>query len=177
MIRKIIQKYRGWLGRRTPVLLYGGSAGGFASLVVGMELEDVVSIAANPQTDLRYYNRPLVQQCQRACWPNAAPTLQEAFASIPAVTDVVSAYAAKRDAGLSNRVVILQNAGDTDHINAHFRPLKDELDGTGEMRCLLDDWGERHKPPPAEVITAVLNATVQEDWDSPRWAELGYRLL
>ncbi|MCT1601381.1 hypothetical protein M3E18_10100 [Kocuria sp. p3-SID1433] len=147
VIRKVIQKYREWLGHRTPTLLYGGSAGGCASLVVGLEMDDVVSIAANPQTDLRYYNRPLVQQRQRARWPNAAPVLDEALVCIPAVTDVASAYVKKRGIGVSNRVVILQNIGDADHIDAHFRPLKQALESTGHMRCLLDDWGGRGTSP------------------------------
>lgn len=177
VLRRVILRYRKWLGEGTPTLLYGGSAGGFASLVMALELEDVVSIAANPQTDLRHYNRPLVERWQRACWPGAAPNLEEALAVIPAVTDVVSGYAKKRDSGLSNGIVILQNTGDKDHIDAHFHPLKDVLDGSGRLRYLMDDWGAGHKPPPAQVITAVLNAAVHEDWDSPRWTDLGYQLL
>lgn len=177
VIRQIIQRYRDWVGERTPTLLYGGSAGGFASLVAGLELDDVVSIAANPQTDLLYYNRLLVERWQRVCWPDAGSNLDVALSAIPVVTDIVSAYKRKRDAGLSNSVVILQNTGDADHVDAHFRPLKEALDGSGRLRFLLDDWGEGHKAPPAQVITAVLNAAVHEDWDSPFWTDLGYQRL
>lgn len=177
VLRQVIQRYRDWLGERTPTLLYGGSAGGFASLVAGLELEDVVSIAANPQTGLRYYNRLLVERWQRTCWPNTGPTLDEALPAVPAATDVVSAYGTKRCAGLKNRVVILQNKGDVDHIDLHFRPLKDVLEGSGRIRYLLDDWGEGHNPPPAHVIASVLNVAVHEDWGSPVWEELGYHLV
>lgn len=137
VIRKVIQKYREWLGHRTPTLLYGGSAGGCASLVVGLRWMMWVRSRPIPQTDLRYYNRPLVPRWRRVCWPDAAPVLDEALAGIPAVTDVVSAYAAKPGIAVSNRVVILQNTGDANHIDAHFFPLKQALESTGHMRCLL----------------------------------------
>lgn len=175
VLRRIVQRYRDWLGEHTPTLLFGGSAGGFASLVCGLGLEDVVSIAANPQTDLRRYNRALVERWRSACWPGAGPSLDEALTFIPAVTDVVSTYRREQKRGLRNKIIVLQNTGDSDHIDAHFHPLREALDGSGCMRYLLDNWGEGHKAPPSQVITAVLRAATQEDWDSPRWAELGYR--
>lgn len=176
LMQSIVQRYRDWLGPGTPTVLYGGSAGGFASLVCGFGLSGVTSIAANPQTDLRFYNRALVKRWRQACWPEGPQELDDALPEIPAVTDAVTLYGDQAGKGIRNNVVILQNTGDVDHFDAHFLPLRSALEGTGTMRYLLGDWGHGHKAPPTDVIKDVLRAAVENDWQSASWSRIGARL-
>lgn len=152
-------------------VMYGGSGGGFAGLVNGFELPDSICVAANPQTDLRKYNPPVVRRWLEACWPtnNQKPADID---QIDPVTDLVSLYSG----GSPNKVIYLQNTQDGTHMSPHFEPFIRATQGHPGVRYFVGDWGEGHNPPPKDLIVQTLQFALTHSWEAPDWGEAGYRL-
>lgn len=99
------------------LVLFGGSAGGFAALDQGSRLPGSTVVAANPQTDVSI--RGLFPTVMRKAW-NRKP---EDVNSLPARTSVVEAYKNPLDV----RVIYLQNLGDSSHVERHWKPFIKEI--------------------------------------------------
>lgn len=152
-------------------VLFGGSAGGFASLINGFDLPGSVSVAANPQTNLSKYNLPLVRKWLEVCWNIDADDVDQALKELSLRTSAVELYAH----GSPNTVVYMQNSQDRTHVRPHFEPFIDAVKENPGIRYILGEWGQGHKAPPKELIVHTLDLAITEPWDSSAWSEAGYR--
>ena len=160
--------------------LVGGSAGGFAALVMGHLLGSSVSVLAwNPQTDLLEYWAGHVQRYVRSSFPEIAGRMaqpdwkkhaRQAFRRHHLVHSVPEAFLPGQR---PRRLVYLQNHDDW-HVVSHCVPY---LRGFGYERVAdgvhaLDDehvvWfpeiGHGHPAPPREAVVQILRTVTQPTW-------------
>lgn len=90
---------------------------------------------------------------------------------VDAVTDLVSRYSQ----GSRNKVVYMQNAQDSTHVEPHFEPFISMAKGNHNVRFTLGQWGEGHKTPPKDLIVRTLEMALSKSWESSRWQAEGYR--
>ncbi|HVZ29412.1 MAG TPA: hypothetical protein VG839_03395 [Asticcacaulis sp.] len=115
VIDKLIRR-----GRASHVLFWGGSAGGFASLLFGQQYPRSMSYVWNPQTDVRRYDPRHIQKIGAACF--GEPDMERFIDRLPALAtcDLVSLY---RDRYAGNGVIYLQNLPDW-HTRTHAKPYR-----------------------------------------------------
>lgn len=159
--------------RQAELLLIGGSGGGFAALRFGAELGSRASVLVwNPQTNLLRYYRSAVRAYLRTCFPSTSwpdqGKLDRAAELLPPGTqsEVISSYAR---GSMPRRLVYLQSAADTFHVENHAIPFLSPLavttqDGQyyqgksgGLLACFLD-WGEGHEPPPKALLADLISS-------------------
>ncbi|MDY6049512.1 MAG: hypothetical protein SPI77_02945 [Corynebacterium sp.] len=157
-------------GTNRAVLL-GGSAGGFAALWFGAQLNHPAHvIAMNPQTDMTKYMTLFVAHAARvSCgWDpgplkttteidkagaEGATLLHERF-----TVDLIEYY---RALAHQPRITYFQNSTDL-HLHTHAEPF---LQVTHDAQAIIKDWGEGHIPPPKdELLTYLLPATAPYRW-------------
>lgn len=166
---RILSKFANHHEGRT--VMYGGSAGGFAALYNGLFVESSIAIAANPQTNLKFYNRALVARWLKTCW-DWSGSVDDGLEQVEASTDLVISYRHHHNG--NQKSIILQNSQDTSHVGPHYLPFVESHKESGTLLTYQGNWGEGHKAPPKEIITQTLNMSLHMPWTSGDWADRGY---
>lgn len=165
VIGKVLASHR--TARR--VVFFGASGGGFAALLHSSRFDQSIALVANPQTDIRRYDRAAYSKFVQSCFGGESGTGGPRHGCPLSVTeDLTSVYANE----LRNSVVYLQNDADSSHIEFQLRPLLARIHPSNDFHLLVQHWGDGHVAPPADFLTKMLSACAGEDWRS-RIAELG----
>jgi hypothetical protein len=159
------------------IIFFGGSGGGFAALYYAAGFPDSLSVVWNPQTDIRRYNPPHIEDYGRVAfgWGSLDETRDRlADEIVPALAQV---YASGRD----NLVLYLQNASDG-HVANHMLPLLDAMNAptaeigegqpfsgpiTKSVWVHLGQWGTGHASPPVDFHRALLTSLLA----APEWRD------
>lgn len=165
-----------------PLLVTGGSGGGFAALSQGTLLERSAAIVvANPQTSLSHYYAGLICRYLEVAFPTYRRELGE-VRSLGRKEQIVRLNGIMSRAGLwhdlisarikpVHRVLYLQNRGDV-HLQMHAFPWMGGYrwrrfsEGSwisvdeGEKGVFVGDWGEGHAALPREHWYEVLRQVV-----------------
>lgn len=142
-------------------IFFGASGGGFAALLYSRNVENAITVVANPRIDL-----------SQSPNPNLAPYLKHCFNAVgttPAVRvmrdNMVMQLQADYAKGHVNDIIYLQNVKDAFFLAKNMRPFIDARRGSGTLWLLLDDYGVGHKPVPTEVLESVLrNVKAASSW-------------
>lgn len=149
------------------VILFGASAGGFASILYGGMLKkycglDVLSVAVNPQTNILKFSKGPVREYFRTCWgvdSNDFYKLDDLNLSY----DLLGSLESPGNLPL----LYIQNTGDH-HYQDHFLPfLKYCNDASfSNHKFVLSDWfGEGHVSPPLGYLKSVLSSVLEPSLD------------
>lgn len=145
-----------------PVVMFGGSGGGFAALHYAARVPDSTAVPVNPQVKIEDFAKPLVNKWLRLAW--GLDTSHAVVADVPSETDAGRAY---RD-GSPSRVWYIQNVGDERHMRMHFAPFMNSLPSRHTVIPFLVDAGPGHIRPPKEVLKEVLAAAIAGEAEPPR---------
>lgn len=138
------------LAAGTDVVTFGVSGGGFAALYYATVLGGT-ALPVNPQTNIAAYSKGAIRNFTQYAWGVAN------LAEVPAVTDLVDVYSRPTQ----NRVVYLQNTGDTEHMTRHYAPFMDHLHPNNDVRAVLVDGGPGHVRPAKDLMTSTLQGVVE----------------
>lgn len=133
------------------VVFFGASGGGFASLYFSSKFAGSVAVPVNPQTTLRAYNPVITQRYLNYAWGGLA------LEKLPVTTDLIDLYSEPRQ----NEVLYVQNTGDADHMENHYRPFLEALPSGHTVRSRLVDAGEGHVPPSRAMLGEILGEVVE----------------
>lgn len=152
------------LGKSTSdVIVYGSSAGGFASLMLAARLRDATAIAINPQTDILKYSKRLVSEFLQTCFSNRneLSLLTRERGRMRAGPVMLQANGAK--------YVIVQNTLDRHHYEHHYKPFCQLLgvpvnggkshDGRGMSIIYTHTSG--HGREPQELVASIVSAGIE----------------
>ena len=154
VIEDVVAKFHG-RDSSDRLVFFGASGGGFASLNYSAKFPGSIAIASNPQTNIMRYNQDAVSKYASVCFPGAGFPHS-------LITDLTDIYSKPTE----NKVLYIQNRGDTEHIVNHFEPYIRVLHPHNDVRVLLGDWGAGHVAPHKEVFTSVLRATASKTMDA-----------
>ncbi len=159
-----------------PLLLFGGSGGGFAALCVQQHLQTRADACIwNPQTSISRYHLPLVAAYARRALPRAlgaarqltAPQIAQAFEAAGMQHDLTRVTLVG-----DRRLVLLQSESDRFHVDNHLVPFSQahgvSLAATGVTawdggsRCIgIGHWGRGHAKLPTALACDLLRGMVQ----------------
>ena len=154
------------------LLLIGGSGGGFAALQFAGRLGGIASaLVWNPQTDFLKYYRSSVQPYLEACFPGGTGVSSTKAGQVAKLAregvrhEVITAYAADE---MPKRLLYVQNASDTFHVERHAVPFIEglgmraidqhryaTLDGNGML--WFGDWGIGHDAMPKNLLIPLVS--------------------
>jgi hypothetical protein len=137
------------------VIFVGGSAGGFASLVLSHDMEDSIALVWNPQTNFQKYYKRSVNSYLDCCWPDGSSSIPRS-----AVTSAVDLYSDKPG---NNIVLYMQEESDTHHVNEHLRPFEERVGADNNILFYKSHWGSGHAPAPKSLIKEVLSACLEDE--------------
>lgn len=138
------------------VVLVGGSAGGFASLVLSRIIPDSMAVVWNPQTNIFNYYKRFVDHYVESAWQNSEAQCRE-----HSVVDVAQLYAATTS---TNSVLYLQETTDAHHVEHHLAKVREVFSSEPSAYLLEGHWGEGHAPVPKLRLVEVLQAALTEHW-------------
>ncbi|MEV7606536.1 alpha/beta hydrolase [Paenarthrobacter sp. NPDC089322] len=159
VIRRIVRATGGY-----NVVLFGSSAGGYASLALARFFPTSLALAVNPQTSISRFYSGAVERYMTHAWEMPGSEMTELPATV--AHDLVPAYSA----GFSHTVGLIQNAKDWFHIQNHQLPFVDEVGESENLYMLMDRWGpdsgDGHIPPPKELLRSCFEtlASCHGDW-------------
>ena len=151
------------------LLLFGGSGGGFASLILGTLLKSQTTIAVwNPQTSIGEYNRRMVLNYIKIAFPQYTlgegddTNLHDALEELGILHDLRT-----RTLNENVEVFYLQNDSDwlvKSHAISFLKRYPFKRVGLGvfetpdkKMTAFIGTWGEGHVAPPNECIKELLS--------------------
>jgi len=144
-------------------ILFGGSGGGFASLVLSklMQSQSIV-LAMNPQTDIFKWNQNDLKKLCSIVWnKQSLVELKEFFE----LHEISYAYEFSKEG--NSDILVLQNIIDTYHMQLHFPRIHDEdlktISVTGNDERLywfLGCWGQGHYSPWPEHVKEILSLMI-----------------
>ncbi|WP_278235351.1 hypothetical protein [Isoptericola sp. AK164] len=140
------------------LVFLGGSGGGFAALKLSHAFPGSLAVPMNPQTLLERHHPTTLGKYAQHCWNGAA------FVDLP--RNIVTSLPALYAQGTPNTVAYLQNDDDEFHIRNHLNPFIDSLPPDAMVGLLRRPWGERHQPPPRDLVRHLMRraAEVEGDW-------------
>ncbi|NJB66839.1 hypothetical protein GGQ74_000479 [Desulfobaculum xiamenense] len=157
-IAAILRGFVQALGRRfEELVLFGSSAGGFTSLMLGAMLRGASVVVNNAHTDVLLADEAAVSRLLRVCFGGiSARTARERY---PTRLRVMDFYHHQR---YMPRIFFAQNARDSFHMQRHFLPFAREAQ---TLRESGHDWGRQlfvevyscrsgHAPLPYERMMA-----------------------
>jgi pimeloyl-ACP methyl ester carboxylesterase len=154
------------------VLFMGGSAGGFASLMASARVAGSRALAFNPQITISEYYPRFVNRLMQVSLPEFA-SFDEARASLPSRLSVLDVI--PTTGKMTNRALIVQNSGDSFHMENHLGHLAAQLEmpvarsvsPDNRMEFDVRYYGEGHSMPYRHVLTKYLDLTM-ERWSDER---------
>lgn len=139
------------------VIMFGPSGGGFASLEQATRIPGATVIVSNPQTDITLFTREAVERYLSYGW--GIPKLA---ANLPFTSRILDSY--REPSG--TQIVYIQNAGDSDHVERHWKPFLDALHVDTRIASLTPHLGNGHKGPDKESFIRIFEAACNyPDWD------------
>ncbi|HEY1021177.1 MAG TPA: hypothetical protein VGE06_02635, partial [Flavisolibacter sp.] len=149
------------------VLLFGGSAGGFASLYYSRQIKKSLALIWNPQTILNNYYKHLVSRYSYLAYDCSLQNLSKHM-----VTNIPEFY--KKVHG-NNRIIYMQNVSDH-HVETHLKPFlqiigrdvpKNEYSQWIDENLYLhiSNWSEGHTPPPRKTLQQLLEKFCQPSFE------------
>lgn len=153
-LKNIVSAVANALGS-TRIIFVGGSAGGFASLVLSHDMEDSIALVWNPQTDFQKYYKGSVKSYLNGCWPEGAASIPKSV-----VTSAVDLYSSSPG---NNLVLYMQEESDTHHIDEHLRPFEERVGPDSNILFYKAHWGSGHAPAPKSLINEVLSACLEDE--------------
>ncbi|WP_299585360.1 hypothetical protein [uncultured Microbulbifer sp.] len=144
------------------IILFGASAGGFASILFGGLLlgkvdAEVLSVPVNPQTNILKFSPRPVEEYFRVAW-NVKKRSKESLDGIGVTYDFTQPKHLDKFAGLN--MLYIQNTKDH-HYVSHFLPFLGGLgDDAAQKYILADDFGEGHVSPPLSYLKGLLGKVV-----------------
>ncbi|PMD06627.1 hypothetical protein [Brevibacterium paucivorans] len=145
------------------LVFFGSSGGGFASLKIAHRFPESLAICVNPQTKVTDYGQVFWERYARLCHDAVDEVDARRILDGRLGADVRSLYAQ----GMSNYVLYLQNAFDS-HVRLHMLPFIESVASPERVGALFGwNWGQGHRPPPAQVLRQVLrhSGRVWGDWN------------
>lgn len=146
---------RALIPESNSVVTFGASGGGFAALYYASQFADALAIPINPQINLKHYSPRPVKKWLELGW-GLEPNISN-LDTISAVTDSGKAF---REGSPAN-VWYVQNTGDKNHMDNHFRPFMDSLPAGHRVSPLLLDVGPGHVPPKKETLVEILGSAAE----------------
>lgn len=151
------------LGKETAnVIVYGSSAGGFASLMLAARLGNATAIAINPQTEVLRYSKRFVADFLDACF--SGRDQRELLASERVRLEAAPAMVRAPNANY----VIVQNTQDRHHYEHHYKPFCHRLavpinggsssDGRGVSIIYSHPSG--HGREPRDLVDVIVRAGI-----------------
>lgn len=137
------------------IIFVGGSAGGFASLLLSSLIHDSYAVVWNPQTDIEQYYKRFVDEYIQKCWSGNLDAMRRST-----ITSVVDSY---RTDEPNNKVVFLQEETDTFHVEKHMLPFCEAVNGRGSVYLYLSHWGNGHAAPPKELVRDCIELCLTDD--------------
>ncbi|WP_131358115.1 hypothetical protein [Aquitalea sp. USM4] len=101
------------------VITYGSSAGGFAAIMLGTYLDDAISVAINPQTDILKFSQQHVDKLLSTCFELTSFDERR----FKERTNIAERLKIK-----STRIILAQNVLDSHHWVNHYLPLAEQID-------------------------------------------------
>lgn len=172
LLGKILKSFSEKFGRRKTIL-YGGSAGGFASLYYATYVPGAIAVSTNPQTNLVNYYPRLVLHYLRVCFPSiAGENLEEKLKQSGIDYEVMSRLKAS-----GNRFIYFQNISDEHHVENHMIPFLSVMGVHVDLKprvsrlknqgyLVIGDWGEKHAPLPKGFVFKFLEDLVINEYFS-----------
>jgi len=156
-----------------PVLLVGGSGGGFASLSIAAALPNARAFVWNPQVRILDYEPNAVRLYLRAMFGGdwTSPDWKDQAAAELTAGGIIHDLTALPQLG---QFLLLQNYSDW-HVRTHTAPLIDSLGlahrgrgyfGTRKQGLLFGNFGSGHSVPPGELLDEVLALMRSADGDA-----------
>lgn len=150
---------------KNRTILYGGSAGGFASIYYSSHIPNSYAVAANPQTNISKYYKRFVKKYFDVCFPSYSKDGKE-LSDTHVEYDMCDLFLRSE-----SKLVYLQNMDDAFHIENHFAPFlesqghkyieydKTTVDNLNDRLTVVygHGWGEGHHPPPKHLVFELLN--------------------
>ncbi|MGP9604656.1 hypothetical protein ACT3SY_17800 [Brachybacterium sp. AOP42-E1-35] len=170
-VARLAARTRDALGAQ-KVLFMGGSAGGYASLMVSARTPGSRTLAFNPQITIADYHARFARRLREVAFPEHAD-LAEARRAHPRRLSVLDAYPAT--ATMTNRALIVQNFGDEFHRENHLgklaaqlgMPLERALSTDGRMEFDVRSLSEGHDMPYRHILLQYLDLVLGR-WDEDR---------
>lgn len=149
-IAACIEEIRSVLGIK-HVVLAGSSGGGFTALQVGSFLADSAILALNPQTSVQAYHAPAAKRA-----------IEASFDDTQASDSRLSVLKRYSEIERIPKIVYVQNALDSHHVENHMKPFKRLLqsrqDAESQHVEFIDvDWGKGHKSATPELYEEFWN--------------------
>lgn len=154
-----------------PLILFGGSGGGFAALCIQRHLTVPASVCVwNPQTSITRYHPAAVTAYARHASPEVVGKV--ASPSMSRIAHALEQAGVEHDLtraplGGDGPIIYLQNAGDDFHVTNHLLPFAQAQGVSNPVlgvttwvpgrRCFgLAAWGKGHIRPPTPMIVDLL---------------------
>lgn len=164
-ISKLLDSFAERTGSR--LVLFGGSGGGFASmLTLGLlKTANASAFVWNPQTSISRYNSIFVECYLKTAFPNQSFSngLEDALESTGVIHDLTTFTPLLNS---RHQILYIQNKSDW-HTRTHAKPFlakfpsrqakSEEVISCNENLAYWEgSWGEGHAPPPKQIIVAAL---------------------
>lgn len=170
-VARLAERTRDALGVR-KVLFMGGSAGGFASLMISARVPGSRALAFNPQITIADYHARFARRLREVVFPQLAD-LEIARRLHPRRLSVLDAYPSTST--MVNKALIVQNLGDDFHRENHLGKLAEQLglpvdralSADGRMEFDLRWFSDGHDMPYRHILLRYLDL-VLERWDEDR---------
>lgn len=152
---RVFQKFTA--DKRT--IYFGLSAGGFAALFFSSAHPGSLALPVNPQVHLADHSSPRVRQWTNSAWGlnNNSDIGEKEMPNV--TTDLREIYTHP----LGTRVVYIQNTGDLDHVENHWKHFKATARPQALAGVALVHAGEGHIAPSEKYLTAAIDLIVDSD--------------
>ena len=158
------------------LLLFGGSAGGFAALVQSTLLKaDSIVVVWNPQTSIENYVKEFVEQyCSIAYSKKNNFDLQvKKNREVHQFVNNLIHNICNKPIGKNIKLLYLQNQDDW-HVQKHYLPYIEDMDLVqygnstfidyrGNKVFFLGNWGKGHIAPSNELVKKILTDIIEKD--------------
>lgn len=170
-VARLVARTRDTIGVQ-KVLLMGGSAGGYASLMVGARTPDSRVLAFNPQVTIAAYHARFARRLREVAFSEYAD-LEEARRAHPRRLSVLDSYPSTST--MAHRALIVQNIADEFHRENHLgalaaqlgMPVERALSEDGRMEFDLRSLSAGHDMPYRHILLRYLDLML-ERWDEER---------
>lgn len=145
------------IGETNQCILFGSSAGGFASIYFGSQMQGSISISVNPRTDLRVRPTQYYRLAPKS-FPLTVGTDLDSRVHVSAGEEF-----SKSDYGT---VAYIQNIQDTQYFEGNLLPFLEANPTSERVWLLLVDSGPGHVMPKGSLVSDLFGTLNEE---APNW--------